>query len=166
MNVGNEVRIHRVITNAKKFSSLGKLAFAGAVLFAVLILPINFTPTLAIASADQSVNVWWPTDGAHVTGTQPFKAMVAGLDVNSYDMYWQVDGGGMVPMQNSSTDYPHKEAQVDVSGWTWHGSGPYVVTFVAKQNGTVVAQSSINLYVDNGLPVSGSTQTQTQTQVQ
>lgn len=142
-----------------------------AVLLNIAFLPINLVPMYASAVASQSADVWWPTNGAHVTGTQPFKAMVQGLDVNSYDMYWQVDGGGLVPMYNSYQDYQHKEAQVDLSGWTWHGSGPYDITFVAKKGGVVVAQSDANIYVDNGLPTyspqpAAPAPAPTQTQVQ
>lgn len=162
MNVGTEV--HKVVrkltpkSNRVRFTAAQALraTLLVSVLLNVLFIPINVTPSLALAAASQSVNVWWPSNGAHVQGTQPFKAMVEGLDVASYDMYWQVDGGGLVQMDNNSTDYPHKEAQVDLSGWSWHGSGPYTVTFVAKQGGAVIAQSDIQLYIDNGLPANQS----------
>lgn len=105
------------------------------------------------ASSANNVNVWWPTDGAHVTGVQPFKAMISGVDVSQYDMYWQVDGGALVPMSNNYTDYQHKEASVDLSSWSWHGQGPYVITFVAKQQGTIIAQQSEMIYNDGAAPI-------------
>ncbi|MDE1924805.1 MAG: glycoside hydrolase family 6 protein [Patescibacteria group bacterium] len=111
----------------------------------------------ATASASgYAVNPWWPTNGAHMQGTQPFKAMVSGLDVSQYDMFWQVDGGQWNWMDNNYTDYQHKEASVNVGLWTWHGSGPYVVNFIARQNGNIIAQQSETIYVDNGLPQQGS----------
>ncbi|HEV8666785.1 MAG TPA: glycoside hydrolase family 6 protein [Candidatus Paceibacterota bacterium] len=106
----------------------------------------------AVADATQ-VQAWWPTNGVHVTGTQPFKAVVQGLDPSQYDMFWQVDGGTWNWMDNNNTDSPHKEASVDVSGWNWHGAGPYTVNFIARQNGAVIAQQSEQIYIDNGQPI-------------
>ena len=112
------------------------------------------------AMADSnSVNVWWPTVGAHVAGVQPFKAQVPGLDVSQYQMFWQVDNGTCGDqMNNNNTDYPHKEALVDVSSWNWHGSGPYTVNFIAQQNGAVISQQSEQIYIDNGQPIVVPTQ--------
>jgi hypothetical protein len=93
-------------------------------------------------------DVWWPTDGASVSGVQPFKAMLDNTDISQYQMYWQVDGGALVQMANSMEGYPHKEALVDLSGWHWKGNGPYTVTFVSKNNsGTVISQKSVNITV-------------------
>jgi len=112
---------------------------------------ISGAAAMSASANSNSINAWWPTNGAHITGVQPFKAQVSGLDVSQYDMFWQVDGGTWNWMDNNSTDYPHKQASVDVSGWSWHGSGPYVINFIARQNGTVIAQQSETIYVDNGL---------------
>lgn len=94
------------------------------------------------------INIWWPGEGANVSGVQPFKAQIPGKDVSEYEMYWQVDGHDLVQMYNSDVDYPHKEFMTDLSGWTWKGEGPYNVTFVAKDHaGNVIAQKSVNIYV-------------------
>ncbi len=108
------------------------------------------------AAATVSISSWWPTNGAHMQGVQPFKVMISGLDVSQYDMFWQVDGGQLNSMNNNYTGYQHKEASVDVSGWKWHGSGPYVINFVARQGGTVIAQQSETIYIDNNLPVASA----------
>lgn len=104
-----------------------------------------------------SISTWWPIDGAHMQGMQPFKAVLDGANLSSYDLYWQVDGGSLNPMQNSSTDSPHKEASVNLSGWNWRGVGPYAVTFVAKQNGAVVAQTTVHIYNDAAAATATST---------
>jgi hypothetical protein len=78
------------------------------------------------------LQVWWPTNGATVSGTQPFKAMLTGLPVEQYSMFWQVDGDRLNDMFNDYTGYPHKEVTVDVSGWSWRGTGPYRLNVVAK----------------------------------
>ncbi|MDB5244757.1 MAG: Glucanase [Parcubacteria group bacterium] len=107
--------------------------------------------TTAKAHGAEVINAWWPTSGSHMTGTQPFKAVIPNLDVSSYEMFWQVDGGQLNAMDSNYSVSPHKETSVDLTNWTWHGSGPYVINFVAKKNGSVVASSAVTITVDNGL---------------
>ncbi len=95
-----------------------------------------------------TTNVWWPTDGASVQGIQPFKAMIEGKDVSEYKMYWRVDGGGLVEMADSSVDYPHKEALVDLGPWSWKGDGPYNVEFVSKDAaGNTISTKMVSIVV-------------------
>lgn len=51
--------------------------------------------SLAHADSGRPVDVWWPRDGLTSSGTEPFKAMVPGLAVEQYEMYWQVDNGSL-----------------------------------------------------------------------
>ena len=89
------------------------------------------------------LDMWWPSNGASVSGLQPFKGMVENLNVSQYQMYWQVDNGQLNLMTTNTTDYPHKEASVDLSSWRWQPSGHYTITFIAKDmSGTVIAQKS------------------------
>ena len=101
------------------------------------------------ATSTDGIEVWWPTEGAAVTGTQPFKAHLSGWTLKNYRMYWQVDGGQLNPMSDSYEGGAHKEALVDVDGWTWRGSGPYRVTFVArdKRNKTTLGTTSVSITV-------------------
>ncbi len=93
-------------------------------------------------------DIWWPGSNAHVSGVQPFKALVENTDVSQYTQEWQVDGGILHSMANSSVGYPHKEALVDISGWTWKGQGPYVVTFVSHDPaGKVISQKSTQILI-------------------
>jgi endoglucanase len=104
-----------------------------------------FAPTAY--AADKAVEIWWPAENAKMQGLQPFKGIVQGASLNEYTMYWQVDGGNQVLMGDNYQDYPHKEASVDLSGWNWKGSGPYVLTFTAKNNaGQVLAQTNRTIY--------------------
>ncbi len=109
--------------------------------------PTNPPPPPPQTSYD--TNIWWPSNGASVTGVQPFKAQVINRDVSQYDMFWQVDGGQLNQMSDSNQDYPHKESLVDLSGWKWKGSGPYTINFVSKDKstGTVISQKSANITV-------------------
>ncbi len=98
--------------------------------------------------ANSQVEIWWPTNGVTVSGTQPFKAMLSNRDISQYKMFWQVDGDLLNEMANSSQDYPHKESIVDLSGWTWKNTGPYGLNFLAKDlSGNTIAQKLINIYV-------------------
>lgn len=127
-------------------------------MFSALIL-LSSAPfiTPASAHAAEVIQPWWPTNGVHVTGTQPFKAMIPGLDVSHYEMFWQVDGGQWNWMDSNFADYQHKEASVDLSSWTWRGNGPYVVTFIARRNGKVIATTPVTLYVDTAQSSAPST---------
>jgi hypothetical protein len=105
------------------------------------------TPPPPSTGSSYVTDIWWPSDGGTVSGVQPFKAMLEGLTVSQYSMYWQVDGGTLNVMSNSTVDYPHKEVLVNVGGWTWKGSGPYTVNFVSKDgSGNIIGQKSIRIY--------------------
>lgn len=95
------------------------------------------------------INIWWPTNGASIGGNNvPFKGMAENMDVNQYDMYWQVDGGGLVFMPTNNTDYPHKEFDVDLTNWTWNSNGVYHLNFVAKdKSGNVITQQAVSVNV-------------------
>ncbi len=95
-----------------------------------------------------TIDLWWPTNGATISGTQPFKVLLENASLGSYSMYWQVDGDQQNLMSDSQTDAPHKESLVDVSGWSWKGNGPYTLTFTAKGgNGATLGQISSSIYV-------------------
>jgi hypothetical protein len=99
-------------------------------------------------SPTYDLQVWWPTNGAQVSGTQPFQVMLTNLSVDNYRAFWQVDGGGLNEMSNSFVNYPHKEYIADLSGWTWRGTGPYQIRFVATNfSGTVLAEHTVQIYV-------------------
>lgn len=123
--------IHKNITTFTTFAVL----VTGSLLFAQ-----------TAQAADTSVQTWWPAQNARVSGVQPFKAVVPGMDVSTYQMYWQVDGGQLNQMYDSMVDYPHKETMVDVSSWRWQSSGVYTVTFVARDSsGATLAQQAVSI---------------------
>jgi endoglucanase len=131
----------------------------------LIIIGLGFSATnLSLADATE---VWWPANGATVSGIQPFKAMYSGRAVENYKMFWQVDNGGLVEMPNNYTDYPHKEASVDLSGWNWKGAGPYTITFTAKDfSGNELSRNSVTIYTSTTstpAPITTTTNTVTQT---
>lgn len=112
--------------------------------------PTATATTPAAAPVSGKLTVWWPTLGSSISGTQPFKAVLEGSDISSYSMYWQVDNGQMNQMGNSTQDAPHKESQVDVSGWNWKGAGPYAVKFTAKNPaGQVLGEAQVSVTVQH-----------------
>ncbi|HAT03511.1 MAG TPA: hypothetical protein DCS29_01900 [Candidatus Magasanikbacteria bacterium] len=136
--------------------------------FSVQPRPVAAPSVNILASA---VEVWWPAQNATVSGVQPFKGILSGTSLSNYQMYWQVDGGQLNLMNNSSVDSPHKESLVNVSGWNWRGSGPYTLNFVAKNlSGQTIAQKQVAIYIGASsqtapvtpvAPATNTTQTQT-----
>lgn len=108
------------------------------------------SPTPTPPPSQATIDIWWPTDGSRIGGTQPFKAMVKELSVTDYQLFWQVDGDRLNTMFDSNQDYPHKEALVDLSGWNWKGAGPYVINFVARTlGGSALADRAVNIFIGN-----------------
>ncbi len=122
-------------------------------IFSPFIFPDAFSVVDASATQEtdtNSVEVWWPSAGSHISGVQPFKGLYKNHALSEYSMYWQVDGGDLVQMYDSYADYPHKEATVDVTSWNWRGSGTYLLTFVIKDSGgNVVAAANRSVYIDS-----------------
>jgi hypothetical protein len=108
---------------------------------------INVAKSLSSAP----LNIWWPTDGSVLSGTQPFKARLENIPLSSYTMYWSVDGGQLNLMTDNTVGGDHKEASVDLTGWTWRDAGssygPFSVTFTAKDtSGAIVNTKAITIY--------------------
>ncbi len=104
--------------------------------------PPTTTPTQPPAPA--SLSIWWPGSTQPVSGVQPYKAVIDGKSLGDYKMYWQVDGGQLNEMYDSSVDAPHKESSVDMSGWQWSPTKRYTITFVAKNNsGAEIARNQV-----------------------
>jgi hypothetical protein len=66
-------------------------------------------------------------------------------------MYWSVDGGQLNLMTDNTVGGDHKEASVDLTGWTWRDAGssdgPFSVTFTAKDtSGVIVNTKTITIY--------------------
>ena len=106
---------------------------------------VSATP---VAPTLTQLSNWWPANGATLRDVQPFKARMENMALTDYRMYWQVDGGALTEMFDNVTGGPHKEGSVNVNPWSWRGSGPYVVTFVAKdRTQKLIQQKSVTVYV-------------------
>ncbi len=104
----------------------------------VVVPPANNLPT--------AINIWWP--GGTVSGVQPYKAVIDGRDISTYDMYWQVDSGVLNKMGNDYNPVAHKESLVDMTHWNWSASGSYTINFVAKDmSGKTISEKSVILKV-------------------
>lgn len=142
----------RPSTPVAAFCALLVLALAPAACVDSPTDPAGAPGELSGSVAGEEISVWWPTDGTWIEGMQPFKAHLEGWRLAKYRMYWQVDGGSLNEMWNSGEGGEHKEAVVDVGSWTWRGTGPYVVTFVAttKDRGTVLGTRSVEVSIGSG----------------
>lgn len=105
--------------------------------------PVFATPA-APAPAPSPLSIWTPSDGGTYSGTVVFKARLENVALSNYKMYWQVNGGKLNSMYNSTTGGAHKESYVNVGGW--NGTGPYRITFVARDTrGKVLAEKSVTI---------------------
>ena len=105
--------------------------------------PIETLPAQAL------LNVWWPIEGATLSGLQPFKAQLNGTSTDEYSMSWSVDGGVLNPMKYNEQEGPHYQSWVDSSSWSWHENGPYTLTFTAtNRSGQQVAQTTRRIMVN------------------
>ena len=107
----------------------------------------SFGSTLSAAP----LNIWWPTDGSLLSGTHPFKARLEDIPLSQYRMFWSVDGDQLNPMADNDSGDGHKEAEVDLTNWTWRDAGssygPFSVTFTAKDSsGATVQTKTITIY--------------------
>lgn len=108
------------------------------------------TPSTSTPAVGSPITIWWPAGNTSVSGLQPFKALINGVDQSSYKMYWQVDNGQLNAMHTNSAPVNHKEAEVDLSGWNWNSNGMYTVNFVAKDlNGNIISEKSVVIHVVN-----------------
>lgn len=106
------------------------------------------TATTTPTGEPGTLTISLPQDGGTVRGVTTFSAALTGKDLSSYKMYWQIEGDHPNEMRDNLTNGPHKEAIVRVNGWTWRGSGPYPITFTAKDsNGTVINQKQVSITV-------------------
>lgn len=106
--------------------------------------PVIITPPpVVVTPSTSTMNIWWPGSTQAVSGVQPFKAVFDGLQLNRYNMYWQVDGGSLNTMYSVNDAAPHKESLVDLTGWSWSPNNKYVINFVAKDlTGGIIGQKS------------------------
>ena len=120
-------------------------------IFVISVLVIVLLP-ISIHAVTNDIETWWPVEGSHLGGIQSIKGLQKGYAVEQYAMYWQVDGGALVPMNTSYDGYAHKRAIVDFSSWNWKGTGPYRLTFKTENaSGTTISETSINIYTDSNV---------------
>jgi endoglucanase len=122
--------------------------------------------TVSPSTVSANVNIIWPTGNAVLKGTDYFKAKLDSMVLNDYDMFWQVDDGQLNAMYDTIAGEPHKEASVDFGNWNWHGSGPYKITFTAKdKGGAVITKQDISIMIGNGGSVQKAEQNPVTTKV-
>ena len=110
------------------------------------ISPLGARPSFNLSSSP--IDMWSPTEGAIFSGEQKLAGVLKGYSPNQYDMYWRVDGAGWGKMANATSPSAHKYAYINADGWTWSGTGPYLISFQARdKTGRVVAERSASIFV-------------------
>lgn len=101
-------------------------------------------------TSQTSMQIWWPANNVSVSGVQPFQAVLPNTNLDDYNMFWQVDNGGLVTMYNDPRGGGHKRFDVDLTGWRWKPNGSiYTINFVAKtKSGVLITQKSIDIKVN------------------
>lgn len=108
------------------------------------------TPIPAPVAGVPNLAIWWPGASQPVGGLQPFKALLEGIDINTYDMFWQVDGGVLSKLANYPTPIIHKESSVDLTSWNWSPNSTYTINFIAKKlDGTLITQKAVLISVQH-----------------
>ena len=122
-------------------STINPQTTASLTVATTIVVPSSPSPLVQVIVPN--ISIWWPGDGQTVQGVQPFKAVLDGANIADYTMYWQVDGGTLNALGNSTVDGPHKESLVDVSGWNWNSTNKYAINFVAMNAaGQTISQKS------------------------
>jgi hypothetical protein len=105
----------------------------------------DVTAPAVVVPVENTLVVINPTNNASLKGVVSFKAKMSSSALNTYNMFWRVDTGQLNQMNNSGDA---KEALVDLSGWNWKQSGPYAITFVAKDlGGNVLKEQTVNITI-------------------
>ena len=113
---------------------------------------VSMLPTpSALPSTTPVIAVVAPTSNQTLVGTQKVRAFATGLEQDAYMMYWQVDGDRLNPMYDAGIA---KEATIDFTGWKWKGSGPYSLTFIARNlQGSQIGSSTVNIFTGSTTPL-------------
>ncbi len=91
------------------------------------------------AKSTQEIKIWWPNKDS-IRGNQPIRALIDGAAIDSYDLYWQVNGGELHKMVNDNTPSVHKEGLAET--WRWQ-EGVHSLRLVAKKfDGSFIADKT------------------------
>lgn len=108
----------------------------------------GYTEGVSYGAASGNLEIASPAPGATLNGLTTFRVRLTDRSINTYKMEWRVDAGRANSMAKSAG---FDVAPVDVSTWNWNGTGPYKVTFIARQvtkkANTVVGERTIDVYV-------------------
>lgn len=104
---------------------------------------------VAAAVSPPQLSVLSPGANASIPSSTTLVTTLSGESIYNYDMFWYVDNGSWNWMGNSQNGQNTKQADVNVSGWSWHApSNLYTISFVAvlHSNGQRI-YTSLPIYV-------------------
>lgn len=92
----------------------------------------------------KNISVLWPQSGVVLTDQHHFMAYVPDRALGTYNLYWKLNNGTWVEMEDSFDEIPHKALDVDTENWE-SVVGEYKVEFIAKdaRNGGVLGRTSV-----------------------
>lgn len=88
-----------------------------------------------------------PKEGQYISGEKKLKFFIDDIDPADYKGYYDVSGDGLGEVEMTNAD-KYKQAKVNYDSWTWFGTGPYKITFTAKDAlGNTIDTASVNVYI-------------------
>ncbi len=88
-----------------------------------------------------------PKEGQYISGEKKLKFFIDGVDPEDYKGYYDISGDGLGDFEMSNAD-KYKQAKVNYDSWNWLGTGPYKITFTAKDSaGNIIDTASVNVYI-------------------
>ncbi len=88
-----------------------------------------------------------PKEGQYISGEKKLKFFIDDVEPENYKGYYDVSGDGLGEVEMSNAD-KYKQAKVNYDSWTWLGTGPYKITFIAKDlSGNTIDTASVNVYI-------------------
>lgn len=121
--------LHRLSSTVYLLPTLLVVFFSGAIAVSA------HSRILNTANASTNISIASPAADSTVSGTIQLKASLNGQPNSAYDMFWYVDNGKWNWMDNTNDNA--KQASVDLTNWTWHGSNhDYTITLVTVMHGS------------------------------
>ncbi|MDB4978237.1 MAG: domain containing protein [Candidatus Peribacteria bacterium] len=95
------------------------------------------------------IHLLFPTANSTISGLQEIRAVIDGLDINTYNIGWRTGNGQFFNLDTEPVTESFKHAWVDFSTWTWRTlNNIYPMDFqVTDLQNTVIGSESINVTV-------------------
>lgn len=120
------------------------------ILFVFILTTQSKTPS-PIAQTN-NLSITWPEHNTVLNGTHIFEAYLPNKPLGSYDIYWSIDGENIYLLEDSFTEFPHKQGLAKITQWEANDTGIHVIKFIAteKNNPQIILETtSVTVYTDD-----------------